>query len=116
MAYSALLERIVSISERNLNRKSVGEQKVSVGSGAVVTLTLPTTAAYALLVVEDGGSANTAKSLRFYESGTAPTAANGIPLGDLDAYEIIGPDCLANFKMIGIEAGKTHTVQIIYYR
>jgi len=115
MAYSLLLEKILRILEFDRNRKCIGQQKITVDETAAVSLTPTSGANSAIITLEDGASATPTKSCRFYESGTAPTAVNGVPLGNLDTYEIIGPTCLANFKIIGVEAGKTHTLQILYY-
>lgn len=51
----------------------------------------------------------------FTESGDAPTATSGMPLGNAGVYQISTPQNIAGFKIIGLEAGKTNRLQISYY-
>jgi len=115
MATDIWLERLVRLTEKRYERKSVGEQTLTVSDSAAVNLTVPAKAVTAELQVVDGGSANARKSIAFLVSGTVVTASTGIILGDLAFYEIIGADPMTNFSCIGIEAGKTHTLHVIYY-
>lgn len=101
---------------RRFERQSVGEQTFTVGSGAAVALTVPANAITAELQVVDGGSTDPRKSISFLCSGTTATSSNGIILGDLSLYEIIGATVLSNFSCIGIQGSITHTVHVIYYR
>ena len=95
-----------------------GYQNLVVGAAAV-SLSVPENTLYALLVVEaDPTSAEKAKVIRFKEFDTItnpPTATVGIPLGDLSIYEVKGVENLLNFKVIGIEAGKVHSIKIQYF-
>jgi len=93
----------------------IGKEKIDL-TNAIKTLTVPIGCTKAILSIEaDDSSADKAKVARFYETGDIPNATDGMPLGDNNVYEIIGETNLSNFKLIGIEAGKTHTVQIQYF-
>lgn len=98
-------------------RKAVGVVKITVDDDPVVLLSsIPESANCALLCVEaDSTAADKTKVIRFYEDGTAPTSTDGFPLGNLDFYEIDNRANMFGFKMIGIEAAKTHTIQVLYY-
>lgn len=103
--------------------KCLGYEKISVTDAAVKTLTISGATAlakYAILVVDaDQTSANLTKAINWTEDGTAPTnnagTNQGLILGDNSVLEVKGAANLANFKMIGKEAGKTHTVRVQYY-
>jgi hypothetical protein len=91
-----------------------------------------TQAVKALIVIEaDATSTDKSKIARFTEDGvTTPTTAIGMPLGDLSIYETGGviqvetqafqasqafQNALENFQIIGIEAGKTLTLNVQYF-
>lgn len=78
---------------------------------------IPEVAYKALIVVEaDPLSTNKTRCVRFTEDITnPPTAVFGMPLGDLSIYEVGGQGNMDNFRIIGIEAGRTHKVRIQYY-
>lgn len=107
--------------------------QLSVDSSTAVQLpTIPDEAIMALIIVEaDPTATNTTKCIRFTQDGvTIPTASIGMPLGDLSIYEVggvrdfgyvMGPssspfrNAIDNFQCIGIEAGKTHKINIAYF-
>jgi hypothetical protein len=93
-----------------------GFEKLSVTNTPAVELTVPQKALAAVIIVEaDATSADLKKVVRFREDGNPPTATDGMPLGDMNFYEVRGDASLKAFRIIGIEAGKTHTLSIQYY-
>jgi hypothetical protein len=86
-------------------------------SVAVGLPNIPVNALTALIVLEASATAaNPQSAAKFTEAnGQTPTAAFGTPLGNLGYYTIEGKDNINNFKIIGVEAGKTHTLQITYF-
>ena len=54
--------------------------------------------------------------IRFKENGSDPSANSGIALGDNDLYEITGRWNLESFRVIGVEAGKSHVLRVQYYQ
>lgn len=100
--------------------KCLGYEKLSVDDSAPVPLTVPDGAKYAILVVDaDATSTNPNKVINWREDGDDPTndagTNEGLILGDNSILEIKGAANLANFKMIGKEASKTHNVRVQYY-
>ena len=67
-------------------------------SSAAGFASLPKTATYAFLSVEDD-------DIRVRIDGTAPTASEGIFLGTGDSFEIYGLAALTNFKAIATDTG-----------
>lgn len=102
------LKELLQITRYNL--VACGYQKLTV-AGTAVSLTIPTGARYALVVVQ---SSIATPAIRYLEYGT-PTATDGIPRSDLDAFDIQGAQNLANFKAIQVGAG-AHTLHIQYYK
>lgn len=103
---------------RNASRgaRCLKYEQVTVDDSPVVTLTPPTSAYSAVIIFEaDATSADTTKIVYLTEDGTAPTSSSGMPFGHLDTYEVTHIDNIKNFKVIGIEAGKTHKLNIQYY-
>ncbi len=97
-------------------RTCIKFEQVSVTDSSAVTLVPPTNAFSALIGIEAAsGIADSTKAVRYREDGTAPTASVGKILGDGDEYECTLQDNIRNFKVIGIDAGKTHTLNITYY-
>lgn len=90
---------------------------VPVNDTQVTTLSPVSGTVYALIVVEaDPTTMDKSKVIRFSEmQATIVSAINGLPLGDLGVYEVKGMSNLQNFKAIGIEAGKSHTLRIQYF-
>lgn len=94
-----------------------GVQVLSFDDSSAVALTVPENATGAIIVFEaDATTVPQNKAARFYEGGQTPSATDGYPLGHLDIYEIQEQSNLIRFRIIGIEAGKTHTLQVLYYK
>lgn len=103
------LKDLLKLTRANLN--ACGYQKLTV-AGSVVSLTIPDPdSKYALIVVQ---SSITTPAIRYLEFNT-PTATDGIPRSDLDAFDVQGYQNLINFKAIQVGAG-THTLHIQYYK
>lgn len=102
------LKELIQLTRYNL--VACGYEKLTV-AGAAVSLTVPAEAKYALIVVQ---SSIVTPAIRYLEYGT-PTATDGIPRSDLDAFDIQGYQNLINFKAIQVGAG-THTLHIQYYK
>jgi len=118
LSQSQLLDKIASLLSRvDRGKKCIGFEQISVTDGSVATLTkAPSSAFSAFITVEESSSgAGTGKVIRFTQDGTTPTATVGVPLGDLDIYEVTNLDNIKTFKMIGIEAGKTHVINVEYF-
>jgi hypothetical protein len=84
-------------------------EKLTVGTGAVVTLSPPGTATHCLLFIETN-------DIRYYDDGSTPTTGttgNGAPVVAGDALEL-DLASFANFKMIG-KIG-TATVHALYWK
>ncbi len=107
-SYSSELLRLA-----NYSLTALGYQKLTVG-GTAVSLTVPDTATYALVVLQ---SSITTPAIRYLELGGTilPTSTDGIPRSDLDAFDISGYQNLVNFRAIQVGAG-THTLHIQYYK
>lgn len=78
---------------------------------------IPTNAVKALIVLEADSTTTDPTNAAHFTEGSAdtPTATFGIPMGHLGFYTIEGKENINNFKIIGNEAGKSHTLQITYY-
>lgn len=78
---------------------------------------LPAGAKSALVIIEaDTTEVDQPRVARFTQDGTTdPTTAIGMPVGDNGSFEIRGSANLAAFKIIGITAGKTHTLRVEFY-
>lgn len=106
-----------SVGTANQDIAASPSEILSVGSGAAVSLTVPSNANSALISVEaDATVADSTRVVRFLETGATPTASVGMALGNNDTYEVRTSDNLRNFKVIGIEAGKTQSLKINYYQ
>ncbi len=105
------LKQLLQLTRYNL--VACGYQKLTV-AGTAVQLTVPTDTRYAIVVVQ---SSITTPAIRYLElgGGTLPTATDGIPRSELDAFDIQGAQNLANFRAIQVGAG-THTLHIQYYK
>lgn len=111
---------INSIQDVNLkftDKINIGYQNLTVTSDTIATkLTIPTKANYAIIrVVADSGTSNKALVIRFRMDGTDPTSSEGMPIGDKESFDINETQNLANFRVISIEASKTHNLYILYF-
>lgn len=88
-------------------------EKLTVGTGAVVSLSAPGTATHALVYAE--GTAGT-NGVRFYEDGTSPTtgATGNGPVLDGGNWWELDTTALSSFKMIARTT--TTTVHVIYHK
>lgn len=94
-----------------------GYEDLQVNESEVKSLTLPDNAIAAIITIEaDSTATNKCMSLRIKENGADPGANSGIAIGDSDIIEVAGRDSLESFRAIGIEAGKTHSLRIQYYK
>lgn len=94
-----------------------GYEDLTVDDSQAKGLTVPDDAVSASIFFEvDGSATNKARALRYKENGTAPTANSGQSFGDGDVLELFGKSSLDNFQIIGIEADKSHTLRIQYYK
>ncbi len=82
---------------------------------AVSLPNIPANANSALIVLEADSTSTTPERVAHLSEKETPTAALGLPLADNTPYEIIGFENIAAFKVIGLEAGKTHKLQIEYF-
>jgi len=96
--------------------KCLGYEDLAFDDAPEVALAaVPAGARLAVCVVEaDASQAGLARVARYREDGNAPTAAEGMPVGDNGFFELTG-DNIAAFKIIGITAGKAHTLKVQYY-
>ena len=76
---------------------------------------IPANASTAIVVLEADSTSSTPERAAHLSEKQTPTSVLGLPLADNTPYEIIGADNIAAFKVIGIEAGKTHKLQIEYF-
>lgn len=97
--------------------KCLGYEALAFDDAPAVALTVPPGAQYAIAVLEaDATEAGLPRVARFRTNASAdPTAVIGMPLGDNGSVEIKGADNLVTFKIIGITAGKSHSLKIEYY-
>ena len=102
--------------------KCLADDFVNVTAAAIITFAdlpggIPVGAKAALVVIEaDATEANAARVARFTQDGVVnPAAAVGMPVGDNGSFEIRGSDNLANFKIIGITAAKTHVMRVQFF-
>lgn len=102
---------LVKIAKQNLI--AIGYQKLAV-TGTVANLTVPSDARYALIVVESDA---TGTAIRYLETATQPlvTSSNGIPRGNLDAFDVQGYQNLTNFRVIQTQSG-IHNLNVQYYK
>lgn len=101
-------------------RRCTGKAKISITGATAQTLlaSIPNDQTkFARISIEaDATSATQNLVMRFWESGDAPTATDGQPVGHLDVIELTNRQNLCNFKIIATDAAKTHTLQVLFYR
>ena len=97
-------------------RKSWIKTETLVVTDAVQSLpNIPANARGALITLEASlTTTDFRKACRLTEGGLVPTAAYGLPIGDSGIRMILSRIDLLNFKIIGIEAGLTHQLNIKY--
>lgn len=109
------LSELIRLNKKDLI--AIGYQKLTVdGTAGGVSLTVPTNASYALIVLESSVTGQVA--IRYLECGNtvyAVTATDGIGRSHLDAFDIDGKENMTNFRAIQTTAG-THTLHVQYYK
>ncbi len=94
-----------------------GFEELTVDHSEAQSLKVPDDAVSAEIHIEaDSTTTNPRHAVRYKQNGTDPTKSSGMRLGDEDIIEVYGKANLDNFKAIGIENGKSHTLQIQYYK
>ena len=86
----------------------IGKEQLTVST--VKSLTIPTEANYCEIAVESDVAD---VALRYYISGDVPTASDGMPLQNLERFEITNAQNMTLFQIIQTGAG-THTLHIQY--
>jgi hypothetical protein len=100
--------------------KCLGYKSLSFDETVAVLLSavaggIPAGALYAIIAIEaDATEAGNARVARFRTDNTAPTAAEGMPVGDNGTFEVKGEN-LATLSIIGITAAKTHSLKVEFY-
>lgn len=118
-----LLEQAKTLLQQILDDSGAQSTAISIETadfdeGPAISLpSIPANATRAIVVVvADENSANPARVAMFSEvSGTPPTDTVGLPLGDNDPYEIRGATNLANFRIVGVEAGIIQRIKVQYF-
>ena len=105
------LSELIQLTKYNL--VGLGYQKLTV-DGTVKSLTVPTNATYALLVLD---SSIATAAIRYLELGTVtpPSSTDGLTRLNTDAWDIHGYQNLINFRITQAAAG-THTLHVQYYK
>ena len=94
-----------------------GFEELTVDHSEAKGLTVPDDAVSAEIHIEaDGTATNPRHAIRSKKNGTDPTATSGMRFGDEDVIEVYGKVNLDTYKVIGIENGKSHKLQIQYYK
>ena len=110
----SLIRELLRVTRNNL--LACGYEKLSVSSAGVKKLmNIPVDAKYAEIRVES--SITGASALRYLALGdiSLPTATDGLPLSNLDFFDITGTPNLINFRVIYISGG-TNVLHVQYYR
>jgi len=116
------LEELILIQSGENGRLTIpeteqGYEDLAVTDMEVAQLTIPENGISATISIEaDGSAAEKSRVVRFKENGSDPSANSGIALGDNDLYEITGRWNLESFRVIGVEAGKSHIIRVQYYQ
>ena len=100
-----------------IDEASNGYEDLTVTDAEAKSLTVPEDAVSATISIEAAVSVtDKSRVIRFKENGSDPSVNSGIALGDNDLYEITSRWNLESFRVIGIEAGKSHALRVQYYR
>ena len=93
-----------------------GKEIVTFDDSPAVALTVPTGATYAEISLVADATAVATNVARFWVDGSTPTATEGLSRNSLSSWDISGGDNIVNFKIIGVEAAKTHKLNVQYYK
>ena len=98
--------------------KAIGKETVSVSFNTEAQLTPPAGARFAVIVCEpDGSSTNATKAVRYWINNSSPTPSEGLHLGATRHTATLGgPHALSTVRFVGVESGKTHLLQVQYWR
>jgi len=116
-----MLEKILLDLKNLLSRIDKGKrcikyEQITVTDSSAVSLNVPGECFSVLLTIEeDSSGSKNGKAVRITETGQNPTSSFGMPLGDLDSYEVTYYDNIKNIKLIGVQASKAHTINVVYY-
>lgn len=80
----------------------------------VAVLDFPKSAKGCLISVEKDPTATTEIIMRWRDNTENPTSSIGHALRDGDLFDL-EQEAMSGFKIIGLETGKIHTLQISYY-
>lgn len=98
-------------------RIPLSKEVLSFDDAPAVTLTVPTGATYAeVSLIASASVASQSDVARFWLDGSTPTATQGLSRNNYAAWDIAGGDALTNFKIIGVEVGKTHVLNVQYFK
>lgn len=97
-----------------------GREDLEVDDSTVIQLTPPDGASYALIQVEaDSSSSDVNKAIVFRQDAGTPDGSSspkvGQVQGDGGVFDVKGTNNMSAFRVIGIEAGKTHVLHIEYF-
>ena len=109
-----LLRELLRINRNNLI--ACGYEKLSVSSaGAKKLMNIPVDAKYAEIRVES--SITGVPALRYLALGDIqlPTSTDGLPLSNLDFFDVTGTPNLINLRVIYISGG-TNVLHVQYYK
>lgn len=118
MSQTYYLERIQKVLERQSNRQAISYAQTTFDNSPAIRLpNIPNDAMIAIITIEASSTAtDPTKCARYVEGVGTLSTSSGMPIGDLDTYEVFGSDGIAQFQIIGIESGKTHTLNVTYYK
>jgi hypothetical protein len=98
---------------------ATGFQDLEVTELSVVSLTRPTSPlignACTISVEADSTSTDKLRVVRYTLNQQDPDTDLGQALGDNDFLELRNSEQVRNFRVIGLEAGKTHKLKIQYF-
>ncbi|MBL4575409.1 MAG: hypothetical protein JKY51_04820 [Opitutaceae bacterium] len=114
------LEELILVSSGEKGSDSIDEtengyEEIIVDHTQSKSLTLPDGAISAFITVSaDETTNNNETVIRIKDNGAEPTNVSGLGVGNIDDIEVTGRNSLENFKAIGIEIGKSHTLRVQY--
>ena len=112
------LERIMRRTEGSI--EAIGSQTLTVTNGAVVHLTVPATAKWALIRFEGAVASSltdATRIARYWCDGTVASASSGIAIGQLETLLIGEAKNLNKLSIWGLGGASTAvTAQIQYYK
>lgn len=96
---------------------ALSKQIVTFDAATAVALTVPAGATYAeVCLIADATVTSQSNVAKFWLDGSTPTATEGLSRNNYATWDISGGDNIVNFKIIGVEAAKTHKLNVQYYK